>query len=92
VQGPRRPFHHSAGLSDGEFIQNAIAADDAVAPRTIHADRGASMTFNTVTGLLAILGVDQSHSRPPVLPLLQSRALSYRDRDAHIRLVPNHSS
>ncbi|MEO3876748.1 DDE-type integrase/transposase/recombinase [Nonomuraea sp. B12E4] len=49
-----------------EFIQNAIAANHAVAPRSIHADRGTSMTSNTVTGLLALLGIDQSHSRPHV--------------------------
>ncbi|MET8867227.1 IS3 family transposase [Nonomuraea sp. NPDC004580] len=49
-----------------EFIQNAIAANGAVAPRSIHADRGTSMTSNTVTGLLALLGIDQSHSRPHV--------------------------
>ena len=49
-----------------EFIQNAIAANDGVPPRSIHADRGTSMTSNTVTGLLALLGIDQSHSRPHV--------------------------
>jgi putative transposase len=49
-----------------EFIQNAIAANHAVAPRSIHADRGTSMTSHTVAGLLALLGIDQSHSRPHV--------------------------
>jgi putative transposase len=49
-----------------EFIQNAIAANGGVRPRSIHADRGTSMTSNTVTGLLALLGIDQSHSRPHV--------------------------
>ncbi|MGH3375686.1 MAG: transposase [Actinoallomurus sp.] len=41
-------------------------ANDDVRPRSIHADRGTSMTSNTVTGLLALLGIDQSHSRPHV--------------------------
>jgi putative transposase len=49
-----------------EFIQNAIAANNGIAPGAIHADRGTSMTSNTVTGLLALLGIDQSHSRPRV--------------------------
>ncbi|MEU0570584.1 DDE-type integrase/transposase/recombinase [Nonomuraea sp. NPDC005983] len=49
-----------------EFLQNAIAANGGIAPCSIHADRGASMTSNTVTGLLALLGIDQSHSRPHV--------------------------
>jgi putative transposase len=49
-----------------EFLQNAIAANSGIAPGSIHADRGTSMTSNTVTGLLALLGIDQSHSRPHV--------------------------
>ena len=49
-----------------EFIQNAIAANHGIPPAAIHADRGTSMTSNTVTGLLALLGIDQSHSRPHV--------------------------
>jgi putative transposase len=49
-----------------EFLQNAIAANGGTAPGSIHADRGTSMTSNTVTGLLALLGIDQSHSRPHV--------------------------
>jgi putative transposase len=49
-----------------EFIQNAIAANHGTPPAAIHADRGTSMTSNTVTGLLALLGIDQSHSRPHV--------------------------
>ncbi|MFI6713292.1 integrase core domain-containing protein [Nonomuraea sp. NPDC050478] len=53
-------------LKKGDFPTLAIAANDAVAPRSIHADRGTSMTSNTVTGLLALLGIDQSHSRPHV--------------------------
>ncbi len=49
-----------------EFIARAIEANGGIAPLAIHADRGTSMTSNTVAGLLAILGIDQSHSRPHV--------------------------
>jgi putative transposase len=49
-----------------EFIQHAITANDGIRPGSIHADRGTSMTSNTVSGLLALLGIDQSHSRPHV--------------------------
>jgi putative transposase len=49
-----------------EFIQHAINANGGIAPGAIHADRGTSMTSNTVTGLLALLGIDQTHSRPHV--------------------------
>ena len=35
-------------------------------PLVVHADRGTSMTSKTVAGLLADLGVTQSHSRPRV--------------------------
>jgi putative transposase len=49
-----------------EFIQRAIKANCGIAPDAIHADRGTSMTSNTVTGLLATPGIDQSHSRPHV--------------------------
>jgi putative transposase len=49
-----------------EFIEHAIWANGGIAPGAIHADRGTSMTSNTVTGLLALLGIDQSHSRPRV--------------------------
>jgi putative transposase len=49
-----------------EFIQRAIKANDGIAPGAIHADRGTSMTSNTVAGLLAALGIDQTHSRPHV--------------------------
>jgi putative transposase len=48
-----------------EFILRAIKSNGR-APHSIHADRGTSMTSNTVTGLLALLGIDQSHSRPHV--------------------------
>jgi putative transposase len=49
-----------------EFIQHAIAANGGVIPKAIHADRGTSMTSNTVAGLYALLGIEQSHSRPRV--------------------------
>jgi len=49
-----------------EFITRAIEANGGIAPGAIHADRGTSMTSNTVAGLLAILGIEQSHSRPHV--------------------------
>lgn len=35
-------------------------------PHVVHADRGTSMTSNSVAGLLAELGVTRSHSRPRV--------------------------
>lgn len=35
-------------------------------PHVVHADRGTSMTSNSVAGLLAELGVTRSHSRPKV--------------------------
>ncbi|TDE57760.1 transposase [Nonomuraea mesophila] len=49
-----------------EFIERAIEGNGGIAPDAIHADRGTSMTSNTVTGLLAQLGIDQSYSRPRV--------------------------
>jgi putative transposase len=49
-----------------EFIQHSIAANGGTAPRAVHADRGTSMTSNTVAGLYAKLNIAQSHSRPHV--------------------------
>jgi putative transposase len=49
-----------------EFIEHAIEANGGVRPGAVHADRGTAMTSNTVSGLLALLGIDQSHSRPRV--------------------------
>ena len=49
-----------------EFIEHAIEANEGIAPQAVHADRGTSMTSNTVAGLYARLGIDQSHSRPHV--------------------------
>ena len=49
-----------------EFIEHAIEANEGITPQAVHADRGTSMTSNTVAGLYARLGIDQSHSRPHV--------------------------
>ena len=49
-----------------EFIEHAIEANGGIAPQAVHADRGTSMTSNTVAGFYARLGIDQSHSRPHV--------------------------
>lgn len=49
-----------------EFIEHAIAANNGTAPRAVHADRGTSMTSNTVAELYAKLNIAQSHSRPYV--------------------------
>jgi transposase InsO family protein len=54
------------GLLAKEFIQHALEANGGSAPRAIYADRGTSMTSNTVSGLPALLGIEQSHSRPRV--------------------------
>jgi putative transposase len=54
------------GLLAREFIEHAIAANDGIAPEAVHADRGTSMTSNTVAGLYAKLNITQSHSRPHV--------------------------
>ena len=49
-----------------EFIEHAIAENGGIRPGAVHADRGTSMTSNTVAGLLAKLSIAQSHSRPHV--------------------------
>jgi putative transposase len=49
-----------------DFIEHAIAANDGTKPESVHADRGTSMTSNTVAGLYARLNITQSHSRPHV--------------------------
>ena len=54
------------GILAREFIEHAIAANDGIAPNAVHADRGTSMTSNTVAGLYAKLNIAQSHSRPHV--------------------------
>lgn len=48
------------------FIENAIRGNHGVEPRTIHADRGTSMTSKPVAALLDDLHIQQSHSRPHV--------------------------
>jgi putative transposase len=48
------------------FIETAVAANGGVRPDAVHADRGTSMTSQSVAALLAYLGIDQSHSRPHV--------------------------
>jgi putative transposase len=53
------------GILAKEFIEHAIAANSGIAPRAVHADRGTSMTSNTVAGLYARLNI-ASHSRPHV--------------------------
>jgi putative transposase len=48
-----------------EFISDAIARTGQT-PKSVHADRGTSMTSKPVALLLADLGIDRSHSRPRV--------------------------
>lgn len=48
-----------------DFIDDAIGRN-GVAPHTIHADRGTSMTSKPVSALLSDLGITRSHSRPRV--------------------------
>lgn len=54
----------SAELAEA-FIADTIARN-GVAPRSLHADRGSSMTSKPVAQLLVDLGVARSHSRPHV--------------------------
>jgi putative transposase len=49
-----------------QFIENCIRAEGGVAPKTIHSDRGTSMTSKSVAGLLSDLDIIKSHSRPRV--------------------------
>jgi putative transposase len=55
----------NAALAAG-FIENAITFNGGIAPVTVHADNGTSMTSKTVTDLLADLKISRSHSRPHV--------------------------
>jgi putative transposase len=48
------------------FIDAAVAGNGGIAPVSIHADRGTSMTSKPVAVLLADLHISQSHSRPHV--------------------------
>jgi putative transposase len=49
-----------------QFIENCIRANGGIAPRTIHSDRGTSMTSKSVASLLSDLDIIKSHSRPRV--------------------------
>nr|WP_248961008.1 DDE-type integrase/transposase/recombinase [Sphaerisporangium perillae] len=49
-----------------QFIENCIRANGGTAPRTIHSDRGPSMTSKSVANLLSDLDIVKSHSRPKV--------------------------
>lgn len=54
------------GILAREFIEHAIESNGGIKPKAVHADRGTSMTSNTVSGLYAKLNIVQSHSRPHV--------------------------
>ena len=60
----RSAAHESAELA-AEFIAEAIERN-GIAPHTVHADRGTSMTSGLVSELLTNLGITRSHSRPRV--------------------------
>src|SRR5258708_28641979 len=49
-----------------EFIDAAVTSNGGIAPVSIHADRGTSMTSKPVAVLLSDLHIGQSHSRPHV--------------------------
>ena len=57
--------HESAELAE-QFFQDCFRANGGVAPDTVHADRGPSMTSKNVAQLLADLNITRSHSRPKV--------------------------
>lgn len=48
------------------FIENSIAANNGIAPHTIHSDNGTSMTSKNVAALLSDLCIERSKSRPHV--------------------------
>jgi putative transposase len=48
------------------FIDAAVISNSGIAPVSIHADRGTSMTSKPVAVLLSDLHISQSHSRPHV--------------------------
>ena len=48
------------------FIDAAVLSNSGIAPLSIHADRGTSMTSKPVAVLLSDLHISQSHSRPHV--------------------------
>ena len=49
-----------------DFLNNAVALNSGLSPRTIHSDNGTSMTSKTVAALLSDLHIDRSLSRPHV--------------------------
>jgi putative transposase len=49
-----------------DFINNAVALNGGLSPRTVHSDNGTSMTSKTVAALLSDLHIDRSLSRPHV--------------------------
>ena len=53
-----------SGILAKEMMQQIFGTHGI--PHVVHADRGTSMTSNSVAGLLADLGVTRSHSRPKV--------------------------
>ena len=55
----------NAGLAKA-FIDAAVTSNGGIAPLSIHADRGTSMTSKPVAVLLSDLHISQSHSRPHV--------------------------
>jgi putative transposase len=62
----RETWPVETGILAREFIEHAVAANNGIVPGSVHADRGTSMTSNTVAGLYAKLNIAQSHSRPHV--------------------------
>jgi putative transposase len=67
----RKVIHHEVrpagtGILARELIEHAIESNGGIKPKAVHADRGTSMTSNTVSGLYAKLNITQSHSRPHV--------------------------
>ena len=48
------------------FIDAAVTSNGGIAPVSVHADRGTSMTSKPVAVLLSDLHISQSHSRPHV--------------------------
>jgi putative transposase len=49
-----------------DFLDNAIAMNGGLAPRTVHSDNGTSMTSKNVAALLSDLHIERSLSRPHV--------------------------
>ena len=49
-----------------EFAAAAVISNSGIAPFSVHADRGTSMTSKPVAVLLSDLHISQSHSRPHV--------------------------